>query len=274
MSDKNQSITLAEDDFANMFSGIKNGTAATSIKADSKLAIAIVGKPKAGKSLFAASAPGPVYVADFDNRSESLQGKAGVFVKTYFDKDPKKPTAMIDLETDLNYYKDRFRRGLPTPKTYVLDSMTYMRKFMEYELILREPSLGRSVRVSPTRTITIPSGWDVINAVRQYMDYFISEFRAIGNIITVWHENAEKDKIRSKGAETVYTGRYTVDPQYLSSILSSFNEVWRIDITPAGKYEVQLRPDYSFTASTTLKVEPGKKEPDISKLLAQHNAAL
>jgi hypothetical protein len=266
------STSNIDDAIATMFSGIKGAVLTSEIKAEDHIALAIVGKPKCGKSWFAASAPGPVFVADFDNRKESLAGKVGVGVKTYADVSTSNPTAIQELESDLANFKYMKTQGKPIPATYVLDSITYMKKGMENLLMKQEPSLARKVRINTTKSLLIPSGYDMINGVRQYLEYFINEFRQLGNVITVWHEKAELDRVKSKPNEPVNTGRWTVDPQYLATVLSTFNEVYRIDIPQSGKYEVRVRADYSFTASTTLKLTGDKKEADLQKILAEHHA--
>lgn len=253
-----------------MFEFISGLSEAAAMPTEKKLKIAIVGEPKTGKSWFASTAPGPVYIADFDDRAESLRGKKDVFVKTYVDRNLDSPNAIQNLEVDLAAFKYAKSRGEPIPSSYVLDSATYMRKMCENQLMYSEKSLSRVIRVG-SKTIKIASGWDVINANRSYMEYFIGEFSQLGHLIMVFHEQAEKDNIKSTKDTKAYTGRYTIQPQYLSSILSIFNEIWRIKILYDGSYSVEVKPSNEFLASTTLKLDANEK-PSIIDMLKKHES--
>jgi hypothetical protein len=196
-------------------SGITEGTALS----EPKLKIAIVGEPKTGKSWLASTAPGPIFVADFDGRYESLRGKAGVFVKTYQDVNPSIPTAMAALESDIGMFEYNKSMGRDIPATFVLDSMTYMKTMCEHALIQQNKSMSRGIKIGP-KTMDIAQGWDIINGNRAYMEYVIGRLSELGHVICVFHESDEKDNAASTKDTKAYTGRKTVQPQYLASILS------------------------------------------------------
>jgi hypothetical protein len=248
-------------------SGITEGTALD----EPKLKIAIVGEPKTGKSWLAATAPGPVFIADFDGRYESLRGKAGVFVKTYQDKDPSIPTAMAALETDIAMFEYHKSSGKEIPATFVLDSMTYMKNACEHELIKQNKGMSRPVRIG-NKVIDIPSGWDVINGNRGYMEYIIGRLSELGHVVCVFHESDEKDNAASTKDTKAYTGRKTVQPQYLASILSLFNDVFRITIQYDGSRSVAVKANSSFLASTSLKLDENEP-PNICDMLEKHKKA-
>jgi AAA domain len=253
----------------NPFEGISGIRPATEIQADSRLKIAIVGKTKTGKSWMAATAPTPVLVYDFDGRSESLQGKEGVMIKTLIDIDSNKPRAIAEVEADLSTLKWAKQQGNAVPATYVFDSITYMKKYMEYELIKQEASFGRKIKTSINKSFNVAQGWDVINGVRAYLEYVLNEFSQLGNVIFVFHQRDEKDRDKSTKTETAYTGRQTVDPQYLETVLALFNEVYYIEVDWSGNYSVQCRPNGEFGASTTLMIDE-REAPSIAKILAKH----
>lgn len=235
------------------------------------LKLAIVGKPKVGKSWLAATAPKPLLVYDFDGRAESLRGKDGVRIKTVLDTDQNIPSAMRTVENDLAMLKNAKASGQTIPSTFVFDSVTYMKKAMENELIKQDGNLGRSIAVGPIKKIKIGKGWDIINGVRGYLEYIINEFSLLGNVIFVFHERDEKDVDKSTAEKTAYTGRFTVDPQYLATVLCLFNEVWRIEIDYTGKYLVQTKADSNFGASTTLSID-ATEQASIELILAKHKA--
>jgi AAA domain len=255
-----------------MFQGVAGVIPATSVKASEKLRIAIVGKMKTGKSWFAASAPQPVLVYDFDNRAESLAGRQGVFVKTLVDIDASSPHVVQDIEADLEMFKYNKSQGKAIPATFVFDSITYFKKAIENELIKQEPTFGRKIKLAG-KIVRIPAGWDVINAVRAHLEHVINEFGALGNLIFVFHQRDEKDRDRSTKEETKYTGRQTVDPQYLETILALFNEVYFIEIEYGGKYVAKVRATDELGASTTLQLE-AQEEPNIMQMIEKHHKAL
>ena len=260
---------LLQDRQLGPFAGLKGFRDANNIDADEKLRVAIIGGPKNGKSWFAATMPKPIAYYDFDNRASSLAGKEGVFIKTLIDTNPDKPTAMQELEADLSMYQMNKAKGLPIPTSYVLDTVTFMKKVMENELFRQDPSLARIIKVNAARGIKIGKSYDVINAVTAYLQYWIAEFSALGNLAVVFHERDEKDTDRSTPTETKYTGRVTADPQYLAKLLTLFNEVFRIEVDGNRKYTVSCRPNNNVVASTTLLID-AVEPPDIMAMLAKH----
>src|ERR1700733_1837702 len=264
----------------NPFEGIKGAIEASQIDATGRLKIAILGLPKSGKSWFAATAPGPIMYYDFDDRAISLSGKPNLFVKTLQDKSQKSPTAMKDLERDLSNFIVRKSKGLPIPTTFVLDTATYLKKAMENEAFAQDPNLARRIKTGagPQDYIMVGKSYDVINAVQGYFQYLIAEFSSLGNLIMVFHERDEKDKEKSTPEKTAFTGKVTVDPQYLANTLTLFNEVFRITATglPGGagtKYTITCKTNYEVNASTTLLVD-STEPPDLQAMIAKHKANL
>lgn len=265
---------VKDDSFGGLTGGVK---ADTIVPGKTKnYALAIVGRQKSGKSFFATSdnETKKVWVADFDNRSESVSGKKNVYIKTFIDINQQSPQAIKNLEIDLELFKYRRVKGQPIPDVFVLDSITYMKKVLENEIIAAmsksqgNQTLARQIG-SGSRKVLIAQGWDMINAVRGYLEYFIAEFRELGNLICVFHERPEKDTIHSTKDNTVFTGQYSVDPFYLNSLLSVFSEVMRITVDGYGKYTVNTTSNNEFNGATTWKID-AKEEPNIDKMLKKH----
>jgi hypothetical protein len=270
-----ESTEIVNDPFGGLTGGVK---AAEIIPGKTKnYALAIVGKQKSGKSWFATSdnVEKSVWVADFDNRAESISGKPNVYVKSFIDISQQSPEAIVNLEQDLELFKYRKNvKNLPTPDVFVLDSITYMKKALENEIIRSmskskgDQNFARQIGTG-SRKVLIAQGWDMINAVRGYLEYFIAEFRLLGNLICVFHERPEKDQMHSTKDNTVFTGQFSVDPFYLNSLLSVFSEVMRITVDGYGKYTVNTTSNNEFNGATTWKVD-AKEEPNISGMLKKH----
>jgi hypothetical protein len=238
------------------------GVRSEDVHATERLKIAILGKPKAGKSWLAATAPGPIRYYDFDDRAESLEGKPNLFILS-------KPT-MLQVETDLSIMKANKAKGLILPTTVAFDSVTFMNRAMEEEIFRQDSKLYRTIRVGNSTSIKIRNSWDVINGIQRYVEYLIAEFGGLGvNIIFVFHEKDEKDKAESTVTETKYTGLVTVDPQYLSNSLSLFNEVYRIQVNYKQQYIVTCRPNNDVMASTTMLLD-ATEPPNIMDMIAKH----
>ena len=253
---------------ANPFAGME-GTRSEDVSSTQRMKIAILGKPKTGKSWFAATAPGPIRYYDFDGRSESLEGKPNLYILS-------RPT-MLQIETDLSVMKANKLKKLPLPATIVFDSVTYLNRAMEEEIFRQDPKLARSIRVGNSTSMKIRNSWDVINGIQRYVEYLVSELTTLGtNFIFVFHEKDEKDKTESTATTTAYTGLVTTDPQYLQNSLSMFNEVYRITVDGSSpvkpKYQVTCRPTNDVLASTTLMID-GTEPPNIQDMIAKHNAA-
>jgi len=241
--------------------------ASSDLAQEDRLKIAIVGEPKTGKSWLAATAPAPVLIFDFDDRAESLAGKAGLLVL-------RKPS-MIDVETALSNAKARKNQKLENPRTFVFDSVTYMNRAMEEEIFRQAPDLARTIKVGSGLGMKLRKNWDTINGIQRYMEYLIAEFSPLGNIIFVFHEKNERDPTKSTPENTAYTGDITVDPQYLAKSLSLFNEVYRIKQDYSGKYEVQCKytgAGDKFIASTTMLLD-AKEAPNLTAMIAKHQKA-
>ncbi len=250
---------VAGNPFANM-----KGISATEIQQHEWLKIAILGKPKTGKSWLAATAPQPIRYYDFDNRKESLAGKSGLFITS-----PPELT-MLSVETDLSVMKANKIKKLPLPATVVFDSVTFMNRAMEEELFRQDPKLARIIKVGNSTSIKIRNSWDVINGIQRYVEYLISEFSTLGvNIIFVFHEKDEKDRAESTASETKYTGLVTTDPQYLANSLSLFNEVYRITVDGNKNYKVSCKPNWDVNASTTMLLDAEEK-PDLMAMIEKH----
>jgi len=257
------------------FEGITGAIDATGIEQTEHIKAAILGAPKSGKSWFAATAPGPVLVYDFDDRAISLAGKSGVKVKTLRDT-LDSPTVITALETDISLFKYRKLKNQPIPTTFVFDTVSNLiSNGIKNEYLRNNPKDGRSFKMGNSSRVQIGVSYDLINVTTQFLNYLLTEYNALGNVIFVFHEKDEKDKAESKPNEAKYTGLVTIEPQFAANILTLFNEVFRIQAigsrianTPAT-YTVTCKPNVEVTASTTLLVD-ATEPPNLMDMILKH----
>lgn len=224
--------------------------------------IGIVGEIHAGKSWFAATAPSPVYIFDFDNRAKSLVGKPGLIVQ--------RRATYQQVESVLSLAKANAKQGKPNPKTWVFDSVYYMTQAMEDEVFKQMPTSYRVLKLGNTQ-MKVRNGWDAINAIQRGVSYIISEFSALGNVILVYHERDEKDPTTSTPERIAFTGKITVDPQYLSKSLSLLDDVFRIQVDYKNHRTIKHTVDQEFNSTTSLLLDPRKEyPPDFQVILAEH----
>jgi hypothetical protein len=267
MSESNAAAVLKVNENLDPFGGLKDNA----MPQNDFFSMAIVGKQKVGKSWLATTAPGPRLHYDFDNRAKSIRNRPGVQqIKTLIDARQSQPTVLKAIESDLSILKYRQSQGLAIPATYIFDTVTYLKKAIENECFAQGLA-SRAIKLTTTTNLLLGKNWDAVNAVEGYMQYLITEFSALGNIIFIFHEKPEKDIVHSKPEEAKYNEAYTVDPQYLAKILSRFNEVFRIEINQAQQYVVTCQPSYQFTAATTWMLDKNEK-PDIMAMIAKDKA--
>ena len=243
------------------FSGVRS----ENLTQEDRLKIGIIGEIHSGKSWFAATAPPPVYIFDFDNRSNSLAGKQGLIIQ--------KQATYLDMETALSLAQYNAKASKPNPATWVFDSVFYMTMAMENEIFKQMPTSYRTLKMG-NRALKIRQGWDAINTIQRAIPQLIADFSALGNVILVYHERDEKDPVNSTPEQTKYTGRVTVDPQYVAKTLSLLDDVFRIQVDYKNHRTVKAQPDNEFNASTSLSLDPSKEyEPDFKIILAAHQSA-
>jgi len=254
----------------NPFAGMSDGVKSEDIKAEGYLKIALIGAPKTGKSWCAATAPQPIRYYDWDDRAESLEGKTGLYISS------APVLTMLDVEKDLSVMKANKIKKLPLPATVVHDTVSFMKKAMENEIRRQSPGLFRSIRVGNSTEMYTGKNYDVVVGIQRYIEYLIAEYTSLGiNQIFVFHEKNEKDEKESTPELKAFTGKITIDPQYLANCLSLFNEVYRISvdatIATKPKYLVTCRPSKDVNASTTMLLD-ATEPPDIMAMIAKHKA--
>lgn len=240
------------------------------------LKLAIVGDTGIGKSWLAVSAASPdnqVLDLDFDGRAASLAGKPNVFVKTYQDLDFNNPKCIAELESDINDWENDKSMGRLQFQTFVLDSVSYMRKALEREIIRQQPTLSRSIKVG-ARVLKIGQGYDVFNSNQMFLEHIIGRLSQLGNLIVTFHERNEKDEVKSTEKQKAFTGMVTVDPQHLAGILSTFNDVWRLTTDYTGKRILYTGLKDDFAGKTTFKGLDAVEIPDMKMLLEKHRKFL
>lgn len=256
--------------------GITGVRRAEQIGAAERIKLALVGLPKSGKSRTTATAPKPMFVWDFDDRSESVAGTPGLFIKTLVDKNQKDPQAFQELLNDISMFEYKKSCGQPIPRTFVLDSMTFLAEFSRYHYFRNNDSGKKIMRIG-SQEFLLSRGFDPWAAEHNLLVDVINRLFALGHTICVFHEGPEKDP-RSTQDNPIWTGRVSVWPDRLKSLVPMFNEVWRqtLDLD-TSEYKIwckaQTNATGNFLAATTFRVD-AVESPDIIALLAKHQQAL
>jgi hypothetical protein len=259
------------------FGGLKGVVAAKDIP-ESKYKIAIMGLPKSGKSRFAVTIPGSKVVYDFDDRAQSIRDTPNTVVRSMKDT-MTNPFAVSQIEADLSIFKYRKSKGEPIPENFIFDTVSnFVENGIKYAYLKENPKDGRALALGGGLRIQIGISYDRINVVTKFLDYLLTEFSSLGNVIFVFHERDEKDKDKSKKDEIVYTGLVTIEPQFAQNILTFFNEVFRMKVTGSAvantpaKYEVYCRPTNESIASTTLLVDT-IEPPNLADMIEKSRVA-
>lgn len=251
----------------NIYPGLVGASTAEELNQVDRFKVAVAGRVKTGKSWFAVTMPGTKFVADFDDRKASIAGKPNVVVKTYKDTLQGKPGAWEAFSSDIKNFEYLKTQGKPIPEVYIMDSMTHAVKVIENQLIKSMSNLSRTITCG-TEKLIVPSGWDVTTAVRNVLENMISRLSELGHVICIFHEEPEKDKTKSSPSEPVYTGQYVVHPFYLRTLLSTFNETYRLEIKN-GEFLLTCKPTGEFGASTTMLIDRNEK-PDFTLMIEKH----
>lgn len=221
--------------------------------------VLVCGDPGTGKTVFALSFPGPIYVADFDGK---ISSGAAFYAKdkTKLDSieyDSYVPTDEADrpakrFEEKLRSFEKLSAEGKFPFATFVLDSFTtYVEMFMR-EVLAANPSIARTR--SPTTVIPAMLDYRIQNiAVKQVVTRILA---LKAHVIVLAHIKTEKDEL---------TGRVEKLPNAPGGLAVHlpvvFEEVYRSYVeTKDGKrrYVAQTQSDESFTkVRTQIRDLPG-----------------
>ena len=247
-------------------------TRANELKA-TRMKIAIVGEAKVGKDWFACTAPGHVYVFDFDDRKDSLiihPNSANIEPKTYHDVNPMKPLAWKEFESDVAEFQEMAARGEKVPDWFDLSSMQYMSEACMNFVLCENKAMRKEIK-SGDRVTYIPFGWDPYTLVANLIRDNIAALHTIANVICVFHETYEKDKVASTKEQTKYTGKVDVFPVNLKKLLPLFNDQWRLVTFNGTRKVITDISDSEFNGATTLLLD-SEEEPNITKMLEKHRS--
>jgi hypothetical protein len=237
--------------------------------------IAIVGPPKGGKSKLAATCRKPAFMAEFDGREASVAGTPGLIIKSYVDVNPIVPQGASNLMIDIGKmeYSKSQNKLEDLPKTIIIDSMTYFAKAC-MNFTMANNSAGVTTITLGGQKIRLARGYDPYEGEMGIMLGIISRCFALGvDVICCFHETDEEAP-DSTNEKPRYTGKKNVHPARLTKLLPLFNELWRVVPDTSGKYECQVKPDYTFLGGTTLSGLLGKEEPNIENMIKKHLAAV
>jgi len=223
-----------------------------------KLILALVGPEKGGKSRLAATARKPVLFLDYDYRKAAIAGLPGVYAISEDLQDPAWPAMPTAYQKTLNILSEIEQKKIlldgVTPKTLVFDSIqTFARRAQAYSLYTT-PDIRRTISVAGQQFF-VPKNFDAWNAEMCLIEGAVTRAIAIPglDVIVILHETAEEAP-ESTQERPSYTGKISVYPPRYRLLLKYVNEVWRVT-REAKVPEVQVVPNYKFTAATNLPIE-------------------
>jgi len=265
---------------------IQNTKRAVDIKFE-RMKIAIVGAPKVGKDWFANTVPGEIFNFDFDDRLYSLAkhpNRQHIEGKTYYDTDPMNPTAWVTFESDVAEFQEMKSKGEPIPDWFVLSSMQFVSDMCQNYILYNNPGMRTEIYESRTavqkqgqgsgKVIAYsPFGWEPYNTVIECVMNNINALHSIGNLICVFHETAEKDKMSSTPKNPVYTGKLSVYPANLQKLLPLFNDMLRVKVENNTRKVITDCSDYVFDGATSMLLD-SEETADLSEMLKKHEERL
>jgi hypothetical protein len=155
-------------------------------------------------------------------------------------------------------------------KSIAIDSVTFLRKYAEHQL-LKDSSASRATLKIGNTTYLVPKDWDAVTGVQHMLETMFNRLFSLGiDVYATFHTRLEKDQNKSTKTEVVYKDSLTIDPPNLKMLLPKFNDQWRTFVD-GGKYMLQLKPDWQFSAATVLKNQNDNEIADIQQMLAKHS---
>jgi hypothetical protein len=225
----------------------------------------VLSEPGGGKSWLVCTGRKPILEYDFDDRSESIAGKAGVYIKTIIDRDQKNPEAWRKLEEDVGVLEYVKQKGDLKIRTVALDSLTFLIKAAHNQLMHDNEKLCRKVRVNG-KDYLITQEFDSITTTQKMIEGILNRlFELKIDVICTAHIRREKSAEYTV-KNPVFTDKYTIDPQNMKYLLPMFNERWFIK----DRFEVLVKPDYEFNAVTALHLQEDTQPANIEEILRKH----
>jgi hypothetical protein len=230
-----------------------------------RLKLIVLSEPGGGKSWLVCTGRKPILVYDFDDRSESINGKPGVYIKTITDRDQKQPEAWMKLEQDVGSLEYAKSKGELRIKTVGLDSLTFLIKAAHNQLMKDNQKLCRAIKVNGKEYL-ITQEFDAITTTQKMIEGILNRlFELKIDVICTAHIRREKSAEYTV-KNPVFTDKYTIDPQNMKYILPMFNERWFLK----DQFKVLVKPDYEFNAVSALRLKEDIQEPNIEEILRKH----
>jgi hypothetical protein len=201
---------------------------------DTQHKIFLAGNMGTGKSSFAASWPGPMFLFDMDKKVRSYRSVEGLSYASY----DFSPAGWVEFEKDFRIVQKDVSEG--KYKTVVFDSCT---AFMDL-------AMERALQLDPKRSASQGPVWNVHYQIQRNL--MEPKFRSLlnfkCNVIVIAHLQLQIDQETGAilGAEPLLTGQLSVRvPGYFEEVWLSFSKIkeqkpyYYLRLAPRGYYKAR-----------------------------------
>lgn len=237
------------------------------LQSGKNLKVLVYGNSGTGKTIFGASFPGPIFVADFDGKISSvanfLRGnpKLGeIEYETYLPKPGGDDRPFVRYNTKLIELENAAKAGSFPYRTVVVDSLTLYADQMLKEIVVQNPGIKR--QHSPTTNLTAMQDYMILNS--HFKNMLVRVLQLPCNVVVTAHIQTNKDDITGE------IHREPLLPGKLAAFLPiMFEEVYRT-YRQDGKYFAQTQSNTQYNARSQIRglPDPMKLEyAEIAKVL-------
>lgn len=236
------------------------------LKSTNLIKLLLYGQPGVGKTVFAASFPGPILVFDFDGKMSSAArffatDKAKLDQIEVIPMNAALSGSPIDtLLSHMNTLAKEQQSGNYTYKTLVVDSITTFSSACLAHIVRTNPGIKRV----ETRQGVQPGMQDYGILKREFTRLIPGLLSLDMNVVMLGHESLEKDELTGELIRGV-----TMDGSFSQQLPVYFEEVWRAYVKEekgVRSFWAQTQPDGKYKCRSQLPGLPSNVKLDYKEI--------